>query len=636
MNAARARRMVAVAALLALAACGGGSGDGANSSNPGTAPGLTVSPTSLNIIVDGGTPLPAPAQIQITVSDPSAALIVAGYPIGSAVPAWLGLSLDGSGSSWTCSAAVNTTHWSADTWGATIRILIARADQTVIAYRDVPVTYHIAPNVFASPGTLSFSALHGGAAPAAQSVSIDGSAYTTWTVTPSAPWIHVDPASGTVPTTPTIEVSVDPTGLSTGTHTGSVALSGGGKNVQVPVSLEVVNAHRFIVSEDGVAFSSVPDFSRLTRTIRVTDVSGAGAPWLAASDQPWLAVTPTGTAGGDLVLTADPTGLATDALYEANVIVASADGAVENVETVRIGLWVGGTAPVTQIIDLSLVEVAADPVRPLVYVHGGGGTIGIYNVYTGASEGSITGLPSSLGGMAVASDGSTLWVADRTAYQVVPVRLSDRTVGTPWSLATLNTYPRLAYARTDGFPLLVATDGAVHAADDGRVLASFGSFIDSSLVAATSRDGHTACIQSCGSLRYTVLDGGTVAMTPLAGTSGTVDVALVADGSEVLRATPGVYDCPVSSTTTGAELLQLGGQPYPNNVEVGSDGRLYCGAAHVIGTEDVWVYDAAGNAIGTRHLAGYLQDLLDHELVISGDGYRIVGLVPQLVIVSTP
>jgi hypothetical protein len=830
-----------VAVLLLLAGCGGGN----DSSGSASAGGLSLAPASLSFAADGDGPLPAVGNIQVTITDPSAAYVVVGFPAGSTPPAWINLSLDGGGASWTCHVAVNTTLLPAGRWTATVRILIARADQTVIAYRDAPVVFTVAPNLTADPATLALAGLQGGPLASAQQVTVGGSYGVDWTATPSDAWIVLDRTSGIVPAD-VLQVSADPTGLSTGTHSGSVRLSGAGKTVDVavsfavgaallqtdqaslafsgvngapiagrslglsmnngaalpwtattadpwlvldrtsgtlpdtvsvsvnpavgplasgsrsstinltassggttwhatvrvdlslspaqlslspaalviggadgrdptakaiqlgldtgsnvfgwtatpsaawmevasaatttagtPVSVQVTpnpaglaggtrlgsilfsatvngdivtaslpvtfnwDAHRLLVSEDGVALSVVPGFSRLTRTVRVTDTLGAGAPWSATSSQTWLAVTPGGTADGDLVLTADPTGLATDALYEADVTVASADASVENVETVRVGLWVGGTAPTTQTVSVALTEVIADPVRPRVYAHGSGGGISVYNAYTGASEGTITGLPATIGAMAIASDGRTLWVVDEATFRVYPVRLSDWSVGAGWLLASgANPKPRLAYARTDGFPLLIGTDGAIHAAGSGSVLTMFAAVgvYSSDLLVTASRDGHTFCFPSCESVRYSVLGGGSVTTASLAAGGGSRDVALVADGSVVLGASGSPYTCQGWNTASGAQLLDLAADAYPNNVEVGSDGRLYCAAFSWYGSKDVWVYDPSSAPIGSLRVAGYAKAILDHELVVSGDGRRLAVLTddPALVLVSTP
>src|SRR5262249_47322838 len=137
-------------------------------------------------------------------------------------------------------------------------------------------------------------------------------------------------------------------------------------------------------------------------------------------------------------------------------------------------LWVGSATPGPVAVSETFTELIADPVRPFVYMHSGGTSLSVYNVHTGALVTTIANVASSLGTMAVASDGSTLFAVDRTASQVVPVNLATNTVGTAWSLASTSTdFMRLAYTRTDGVPVLAVADGAIHRASDGSVVLTF-------------------------------------------------------------------------------------------------------------------------------------------------------------------
>jgi len=82
--------------------------------------------------------------------------------------------------------------------------------------------------------------------------------------------------------------------------------------------------------------------------------------------------------------------------------------------------------------------------------------------------------------------------------------------------------------------------------------------------------------------------------------------------------------------------VQLGtNRPYPGNVEVGPDGRIYCGRYGTLsGDKDVYVFDSGGVELGSVRVAS--SDLLDRQLLISGDGLRVIGLDPTLKIVTAP
>ena len=116
------------------------------------------------------------------------------------------------------------------------------------------------------------------------------------------------------------------------------------------------------------------------------------------------------------------------------------------------------------------------------------------------------------------------------------------------------------------------------------------------------------------------------------------DIALNADGSGVYGASGAPYYCTRDDTATGA-VGQLGpDRPYPGNVEVGPDGRIYCGRYSTISSDkDVYVFDSAGTELGSVRLAGTSGiGLLDRQLLISGDGLRVIGLDPALKIVTAP
>jgi len=86
------------------------------------------------------------------------------------------------------------------------------------------------PVLGVSPASLSFTADQGGAAPAAQDVAVanSGSGTLRFTASADSPWLSVSPTSGTGPQT--LQVGVDPSGLSAGTYSGQVTVSGTGNN----------------------------------------------------------------------------------------------------------------------------------------------------------------------------------------------------------------------------------------------------------------------------------------------------------------------------------------------------------------------------------------------------------------------
>jgi uncharacterized protein (TIGR03437 family) len=103
-------------------------------------------------------------------------------------------------------------------------IAIAPAGGTTV---NIPVylTVSVPVGVSATPTALSFTYRAGDAAPASQPVTVSGtgSAFTA-TASSNGNWLVASPASGTAPAT--VNVSINPAGLSAGTYTGTVVVNG--------------------------------------------------------------------------------------------------------------------------------------------------------------------------------------------------------------------------------------------------------------------------------------------------------------------------------------------------------------------------------------------------------------------------
>ena len=107
----------------------------------------------------------------------------------------------------------------------TIQVLAAPGSDAIAVMVNPPSTLAVAPT------SLQFACVVGGT-PAAQSIQITNSASgaLNWTatasVTASANWLTVSPASGTAPST--LTVSVSPAGLGAGTYTGTISIATAG------------------------------------------------------------------------------------------------------------------------------------------------------------------------------------------------------------------------------------------------------------------------------------------------------------------------------------------------------------------------------------------------------------------------
>jgi uncharacterized protein (TIGR03437 family) len=142
--------------------------------------------------------------------------------------------------------------------------------------------------VGANPGSLTFTAAVGGAAPASQTFSLTstGAAVTfTAAVTSGANWLSVNPTSGTTPATFT--VSVNPAGLGAAAYQGAVTITPSGASpVTVPVTLTVTGAGAPVLSTGGIINATGYQTTLAPDTVFVIFGSNMGPASLAAASAP--------------------------------------------------------------------------------------------------------------------------------------------------------------------------------------------------------------------------------------------------------------------------------------------------------------------------------------------------------------
>lgn len=460
-----------------------------------------------------------------------------------------------------------------------------------------------------------------------------------WSVSTPPSWLQLNQTSGTVQATPAslllepVRDGVDPGTLTT-PLTFTATVNGDTVTKVVPVSFNL-DTHRLLASETGVAFTSTPTWTRLTRTLKVRSSFGLPVAWTATSTQPWLTATASGISGDNLVLSADPSSLMADQLYEASITLTSSDTTITNPEVVRVGLWVGSTVPASRVtIDGIFPNVKSDPIRPYFYTHNGGTALQIYNTYTGTLIATIPSVAPALGEMSITPDGRTLYVHDTTNNRVVPVDLATRIVGTPWQVTNSGTVSFIKYVRPNGVGIVLTNNGSAFSTDGTRVgNGPFGYF-------DATADGKSVFVAgSRYDIDYTSADAGKFTFESGGGAGVRADnhkdTAASADGSRVYSASGWPYVFPRYNGLTFALQGELPGNPYPNNVEMGSDGRIFCASSNWYDAEDIWVYDANG-FLHSRYLArGYARDIRDRSLAVSADSFFVIvsTVVPNLQII---
>lgn len=424
-----------------------------------------------------------------------------------------------------------------------------------------------------------------------------------------------------------------------------------GDSVAAPLLLSLnKDTHKLLPADTAVGFVSVPGWSRLTRVIAVNDNYGSFGGMSASSDQPWLVA---GVSADRLIITADPSQMLNDTLSTATITLTASDPDAVAPEVIRVALWKGAAAPAAPVTPaLPYTTVAADPLRPYVYLHNGGAVIDVYNVYTGAKEASITGFAARLGDMAVSPNGDALYVVDLDSARLSVVNLATRAISRQLPLAAQGTRAtRLKAIRPNGVEMVALSDGQLFLTS---TFARAGTLpLSSGGTLAASSDGkhlvqqseaEATIVHTSASVDYAALNGGTLFAARLApashGSPGAQgqDLWISGDGARVYSAATAPKSCVVMNA---ADLGIMGylaiGDATPNNIEVGFDGRIYCGGAAKASSNDIYMYDSTGtNIVQQYKLSATGKQLLPRQMVLSGDGWMLVAITDDGAVTFLP
>jgi len=580
--------------------------------------------------------------------------------------AWLSSSLMSGNSAGSVDISITDTSLPSGTYNA--NLTITNSDEPTEKIQ-IPVTYFVSTpsisigteNVY---NTITLGGEHGlDFTDHTINISLNtGTNSYPWAITTTTgSWITADTTSGTTNATGSggININADRSTLGAGSRNDtmqvSVNVNGEIISANVPVYL-TTPSHDLLASENGIALTSTPNLSKLTKTIKVNDTyQSNNVPWSASSDQSWLTVTSSGNTGSNLNITADPTGLATDTVHYATVTLNSSEASIQASDNIRVGFWVGSTSVnATDSITASFNQVEVDPVRPYAYVHSGGSSISIYNIYTAALVNTISDVATQLGDMVISSDGNTLYAYDESNASIVPVNLNTLTAGSSWSLSSAPLRKHINIARLKGLDILLASDGRIYNATTGAVLNTRNAStptlqtFSSNRIIGSSHNGQSFCALnsgfspysiSCYTLDYNRENATTLLLNPASlesslasvGSNGQ-DVALSPDGRYAYVASGAPYNFTVYGLNGAPVGQSLTGAAYPNNMEALPDGTIIAGISNWYGPTDIWVYDAAGTLLSTHIFSGYAKNFFARQLKVSADGLRFISLInlPEL------
>ena len=194
-------------------------------------PAIGASPTSLSFTATQAGANPATQTVTISNTG-------GGTLNWSASPntTWLAVSPSSGTGNGTVTMSATTGVMTAGSYPGNITLSATGASSMT-----VPVTFTVtaAPTISLSPTSLTFTATQGGANPANQTVALtNAGGAVNWTVSDSASWLSVSPASGS--SSSTLTAAVNTTGLAAGPYNGTITVSATGSSSKtVAVTLTV-------------------------------------------------------------------------------------------------------------------------------------------------------------------------------------------------------------------------------------------------------------------------------------------------------------------------------------------------------------------------------------------------------------
>ena len=293
---------------------------------------MLANPAGLLFTVKAGDPKPADQQISLTAVREQLAYSAAAQTDGGVN--WLSL---GNASGITpgtliVGLASSYTLLAPGVYNGTV-LIVSQATNSPVSVTVQLTVQPATPTLQVSPAALTFIYDYGRSLTPQSIVVASSSVQVKYQVTTSTasggPWLNAVATGSDTPGS--VQVSVNPAGLTAGRYQGTVMISSSAGTIAVTVTLLVSPPPSLQVNQASVAFSfRAGDAPAATQTIAVTSSTGAAVSFTAAASSPanWLFAQVTGgTTPGSIMLTANPAGLDFGS-YGGTVRVQSGDPAI--------------------------------------------------------------------------------------------------------------------------------------------------------------------------------------------------------------------------------------------------------------------------------------------------------------------
>jgi Viral BACON domain len=125
---------------------------------------------------------------------------------------------------------------------AVVALVDYRPKGTTGAYDVVQAARAVPAGLVVTPTEVAVTVVPGARAPVERSLALSGPSVLTWTATADAPWLEIEPATGSLPAAPVVRVLADRLPAASATATVTLAASGAGMSFTQTVQVRVATA----------------------------------------------------------------------------------------------------------------------------------------------------------------------------------------------------------------------------------------------------------------------------------------------------------------------------------------------------------------------------------------------------------
>jgi hypothetical protein len=130
-------------------------------------------------------------------------------------------------------------HWSQ---AAVVALVDYRPSGTKGAYDVVQAACAVPAELYVAPAEIAVTVVPGATAPVERSLELSGPSVLTWTATTDAPWLEIDPGTGSLPAAPVVRVRTDQLPPGSAAATVTLVASGAGMSFTQTVPVRVTTA----------------------------------------------------------------------------------------------------------------------------------------------------------------------------------------------------------------------------------------------------------------------------------------------------------------------------------------------------------------------------------------------------------